>query len=70
MKQKTLYFCDPMMNRECTKENCFIKGGTCQCTSNIFFAMLNIYGIPVLCDGEAYSEEHENEDQLDSKIQE
>lgn len=33
-----VYYCDPCANRPCTKENCFMMGGPCCCTSDKEYA--------------------------------
>ena len=33
-----VYYCDPCANRPCTKENCFMMGGPCCCTSDKAYA--------------------------------
>lgn len=34
MEGRKWYICDPALNRECRKRNCFLYGGTCELTSN------------------------------------
>lgn len=43
------YFCDPVLNVDCTKEGCFLRDGPCYCTTNTEFAMKNQNGKPVEC---------------------
>ena len=33
-----VYYCDPCANQPCTKENCFMMGGPCCCTSDKAYA--------------------------------
>lgn len=44
-----VYFCDPMINTECTKTGCFLRGGPCYCVRDEKFAMKNQNGRPVEC---------------------
>lgn len=53
---KTFYYCDPNLNRKCRKTSCFLRGGPCEATNNIEYAMRNKYGVPVIKEGK------ENED--------
>ena len=71
MSKKQLYYCDPLLNQECSKgAGCFLRGGSCQSTSNIKYAMTNYNGIPVMSDGQDYKEDDCDEGQLESKVQE
>lgn len=33
MKRK-MYFCDPLLNKNCGKQMCFVRGGDCYMTSH------------------------------------
>lgn len=44
---KITYFCDPFKNEECSKKDCFLRGHECKYTTQIQYAMLNRYGLPV-----------------------
>lgn len=49
MAKEKIYFCDPGINTQCTKEGCFLRGGPCCCTANPDFGMKNQNGTPIQC---------------------
>lgn len=57
-KDKTYYYCDPFKNTECSKTSCFLRGGSCELTNKIEYAMLNGRGLPV--EAREEKEEHGN----------
>lgn len=36
---KLLYYCNPLINLECKKRNCFMVGGPCMCTPKVKYAV-------------------------------
>ena len=41
------YVCDPTRNTACSKELCFERGGPCETTGDVRFALRDLLGRPV-----------------------